>query len=329
MYIPDHVPELIAAAISKNRIRDAQDLIEQALSSMPAHWTPREEDDKAIRGAFWDQDEFLAYVRSHRSESEKLIVWTSVSYSKLWWQLADLNISEERFDNAALCIDRGLQLDPDHPLLWIERGYILNRVGRHQEALEAYQKATSVCQWAPSAVIARATRGQGSALIDLEQFSEARTAYLASLELDPDSETAHKELEYIDQELTDKKKRAETPPWFLHAIRFPPTDQLTLQLLPLVKGMESIPGPKTVGAENYATISKAFLAAGWAGFEEAFDKVIPRGRADYADIKRDLLREPIFNSKVHERMSKRFLGHKTVVNTVQDIEGEDSSSVLQ
>jgi len=46
MYIPDHVPELIAAAISKNRIRDAQDLIEQALSSMPAHWTPWEEDDK-------------------------------------------------------------------------------------------------------------------------------------------------------------------------------------------------------------------------------------------------------------------------------------------
>ncbi len=261
MSASERVHESIAAALSQNRMRDARELIEQALSSMPLHWKPLAEDDKEIRGAFWDQNEFLAYVGSHRSDNEKSIFWTTVSFSKLWWQLADVNISEDRFDNAAVCIERGLELEPDHPVLWIERGYFFNRIGRHQEALEAYRTAASVRQWAQPAVKARALRGQGSALIDLGRLSEARNVYNASLELDPESESARKELEYINQALADKKKTAATLPWFLHAIKFPPTDPLTLQLMPLVQGMESIPGPKTVGPENYSAISKAFLAS--------------------------------------------------------------------
>ena len=96
-----------------------------------------------------------------------------------------------------------------------------------------------------------------------------------------------------------------------------------------VQGMESIPGPKTVGAENYSAISKAFLASGWAGFEEAFDAAIPRSRADYADIKRDLLRESIFNSKVHERMSKLFLGEATVEETMEEIKRDIGPAIAR
>ena len=318
MSASDRVHESIAAALSQNRAEDARRLIEQELASMPANWKPLQEDDKEVRGAFWDQDEFLAYVGKRRADDEKSIVWTTVSFSKLWWQLADVNISEGRFDNAVVCVEKGLELEPDHPVLWIERGYIFNRIGRHQEALEAYRTAATVRQWAQPAVIARALRGQGSALIDLRKFSEARNVYDASLELDPENESAHKELEYIDQALTDEKKQAATLPWFLHAIKFPPTDPLTLQLIPLVQGMESIPGPKTVGSENYSAISKAFLASGWAGFEEAFDAVIPRSRADYAEIKRDLLREPIFNPRVHSRMARVVLGESTVDEILEE-----------
>lgn len=323
------VHESIAAALSQNRMRDARDLIERELASMPANWKPFEEDDKQIHGAFWDQDEFLAYVGKRRSDDEKSIFWTTVSFSKLWWQLADVNVSEGRFDNALVCVEKGLELEPDHPILWIERGYIFNRLGRHRDALEAYRTAATTRQWVPPAVTARALRGQGSALIDLGRFSEARGVYNASLELDPKSESAHKELEYIDQALADKKEQAATLPWFLHAIKFPPTDPLTLQLMPLVQGMESIPGPKTVGPENYSAISKAFLASGWAGFEEAFDAVIPRNRADYADIKRDLLREPIFDPKVHERMSKMLLGQATVEETMEEIKRDRGPATVQ
>jgi len=82
--------------------------------------------------------------------------------------------------------------------------------------------------------------------------------------------------------------------------------------------MESIPGPKTIGAENYSAISKAFLASGWAGFEEAFDAVIPRNRADYADIKRDHLREPIFNPRVHSIMARVVLGEAIVDEILEE-----------
>jgi len=325
----DCVHESIAAAISQNRDSDARDLIERALALMPANWKPLDEDEGTIRGAFWDEDEFLAYVRSQRNDNKKRIVCTTVSFSKLWWQLAMMNISAERLDNTLVCIAKGLELEPDHPVLWIGRGYTLNRIGRHQEALEAYRIAATVRPWTPQRVTARALRGQGSALIDLARFSEAKDAYNASLELDPESELANKELGYIEQALADEQERAATLPWFLHPIKFPPTDPLTLRLVQFVLGLESIPGPKTVGAENYAAISTAFMTSGWAGFEEAFDAAIPRSRADYADIKRDLLRESIFNSKVHERLSKLYLGQATVEETMEEIKRDNRPAIAR
>ena len=107
MSTSDRVHESISAALSQNRMRDARELIEQALSSMPPHWKPLEDDDKQVRGAFWDQDEFLAYVGRHRSDNEKSIFWTTISFSKLWWQLADVNISEGRFDMLLSALRRG------------------------------------------------------------------------------------------------------------------------------------------------------------------------------------------------------------------------------
>jgi tetratricopeptide (TPR) repeat protein len=214
------IQELIAAAKRKGSNQVARDLIEQALALTPAGWKPLDEDEETIRGTFWDQDEFFAYVTSHESHQEKSIIWkTAVSFSKLWWQLAGINIAEERFDNALVCIAQGLELEPDHPVLWIERGYIFNRIGRHRDALEAYRMATTVRPWAPRTVTARALRGQGHALIELARFSEAKDVYAASLELDPESESAHKELEYIDQALAHKEKQAANLPWSLNRLQ--------------------------------------------------------------------------------------------------------------
>lgn len=41
-------------------------------------------------------------------------------------------------------------------------------------------------------------------------------------------------------------------------------------------------------------------------------------RPDYIDIKRDLVREPIFNSKVHSRMARLFLGEATVEEMMEE-----------
>jgi hypothetical protein len=54
------------------------------------------------------------------------------------------------------------------------------------------------------------------------------------------------------------------------------------------------------------------MKRGWAGFEEEFDRIVPRDRPDYADVKRDMLCEPIFSMKAHRNMADAVLGRKTV-----------------
>lgn len=88
----------------------------------------------------------------------------------------------------------------------------------------------------------------------------------------------------------------------IDALADTPTDPLTIQLRAQVENLDPLPGPKTVGSENYAQILDAFLKRGWTGFEEAFDRIVPRIRADYVKVKRDLLREPVFSLNAQRNM---------------------------
>lgn len=66
-----------------------------------------------------------------------------------------------------------------------------------------------------------------------------------------------------------------------------------------------------MGSENYSRISTAFRKRGWAGFEAEFDRIVPRDRPDYADVKRDLLCEPLFTLRAHRNMAELVSGKKT------------------
>lgn len=109
-------------------------------------------------------------------------------------------------------------------------------------------------------------------------------------------------------------------PWFLHSFVNPPTDPLTIRLLALVEDLPSIPGPKTVGSENYSRIFDAFMKRGWQGFEEEFARIVPRSRAGYADVKRDLLCDPVFSMKAHRNLADAVLGTKTVDEIFDEME---------
>jgi hypothetical protein len=169
--------------------------------------------------------------------------------------------------------------------------------------------------WAPRAQVARALRGEGVQLVDLDRLEEAETVLKKSSELEPDSEVAKKELDYIK---TLKSRRQELP-WFVRVWKNPPTDPVTIRLLTLTEGLPSIPGPKTVGDEHYSRIFDAFMERGWEGFEEEFDRIVPRSRADYEDVKRELLCEPIFRLKVHRRLAEGALRDK---NRRRDLGGD-------
>ena len=293
---------------------DAQALLDAAIQAMPAGWTPTREDERFLSVAFWDQEEFLAHSHHQieRKQLTKSIAWVDGSYSRAWYQLAVVASKQGRFGRALFCIDCGLELEPDHPELWNEKGYLLGRLKRYQEALDCYIRAASVRDWAPPSQVARALRGQGIQLVDLDRLDEAEDALRRSLDLDPDNQNAQNELGYIADLRRKREDEKEQIPWFLHSFVNPPTDPLTIRLLALVEGLPSIPGPKTVGSENYSRIFDVFMKRGWPGFEEEFDRIVPRDRPDYADVKRDLLCEPVFSMKAHRNLADAFLGRKTV-----------------
>ncbi len=269
-------------------------MLEASASEMPADWKPCRDAEGSTQIAFWNREEFLAHAKHHGAHLKKPVYWVPGSYSKSWYLLALMATEEERFEDAFDCLTIGLELEPDHPELWCELGYLLGQIEEHEDALQCYEKATSAREWAPALYMGRALRGQGAQLIDLGRLDEAEAAFRRSLEFEPDSENARSELEYIEELRLPPESREERVPWFLHSAVNPPKDPLTIRLRSLVKSLPAIPGPKTIGPENYERILQAFMARGWEGFEEEFDRIVPRHRPDYEEVKRDLLREPLF-----------------------------------
>ncbi len=203
----DSDPEIENAHCSE-RSDEAKRLIETVLAAMPKGWSPLSEGNRGIDGTFWDEDEFRAYSEHCHSLGEsRTIFWMGPSYSKRWWQLAVINKNKQNYQEAIDCIERGLQLEPDHPYLWMQRGLVHSCMTRYDEALFAYQMAESVRPWSPSEVRAWSLRSQGHALIELSRLSEAKQVYARSLELEPGDENAENELDYIDHLLDQQELR--------------------------------------------------------------------------------------------------------------------------
>src|SRR5215469_18617856 len=114
--------EQIDSAIADRRWSEARTLLQDALASMPPDWKPIREEEEAIKATFWNMDEFLAYSCRHPAPT-KSVYWVPPSYSRWWCQLSDVYIEEGLFQNAVLCIESGLAIEPDHPLLWINKGF--------------------------------------------------------------------------------------------------------------------------------------------------------------------------------------------------------------
>jgi tetratricopeptide (TPR) repeat protein len=64
------------------------------------------------------------------------------NHAKRWCELGDIRLSLYRFQEALVALDHALVLAPDLGKAWYLRGWALHHLGRQQEALEAYQKAT-------------------------------------------------------------------------------------------------------------------------------------------------------------------------------------------
>jgi tetratricopeptide (TPR) repeat protein len=222
IYMNSDFNQLAEDLIAERRLVEARTMLEKAISQMPAGWKPSRDDGKALSIAFWYEEEFLAWVQQYGRRLNKTTLWIRESYSKAWYLLAAVAVEEKRLTDALFCIDSGLELEPDHPELLSEKGYILGVLKRHAEALECYIWAVSAREWSPAAYMARALRGQGVQLIDLDRLDEAETALKESLEYEPGNRGARNELEYIEELRGNPVKQR--LPWFVEAFVNPPSD---------------------------------------------------------------------------------------------------------
>lgn len=191
--------------LRRKEFQEAAELLRKALKEMPHDSSPRKDSPKECQYAFWDTEEFIAFVDHYGRK--KSVRWVTPSYSKAYYQLAYIAVERGDYDEALTAINRGLALEPDHPLMLCEKGLILGHHNRYEEAINVYQEAIHARPWASSSVKAQALRGQGIALIELEQLDEAEKVFKESLLLDPDSEVARNELDYI-KKLREERKRS-------------------------------------------------------------------------------------------------------------------------
>lgn len=125
--------------------------------------------------------------------------WAYAHYGKAY-ALLELG----RLEEAEQALGKALELAPHNPQFLSERGYLLQQRKDWAAMLESNRVAAEMTALASpddsrDQERARALRGQGFALIELDRLDAAEAAFRESLKLDPGSQMALDELTYIDQ----------------------------------------------------------------------------------------------------------------------------------
>lgn len=150
---------------------------------------------------FTSHEEYESYKAYTGAERQVHPLWNTCVMAA--WQFGWLLISVGELDLASQALLRGLELDPDHPDILAELGYIASeyhkRSGEDQWldiAAEFYGRILAGRPWASARQRARALRGLGYLAITRGDLDQAEGHYLRSLEQE-ESPLARQQLEYI------------------------------------------------------------------------------------------------------------------------------------
>jgi tetratricopeptide (TPR) repeat protein len=189
--------------IGRKQWQEAKSVLTEALAKKPAGWTPVQESELGQEVYSWNRDEFIAYCGWAGESGQGRITWFRRSYSQACCLLAYVAVELGNPQDAFEALRTGLEMEPDHPLLWCELGHLFQLLKRHDDALGCYRRAESARAWATNIQKAASLRGQGINLIDLGRLEDAEEALRRSLEFEPESASALHELGYI-QHLREK-----------------------------------------------------------------------------------------------------------------------------
>lgn len=190
--------QALDAAMSHMQRRDwsgAHKALTDLVAAMPADWAPYKMHDNELHAAVWGMGDYICLIAN---KSAQKIKWVGPSYSQAYYFLAFAAIEQKMPPQKALeYIESALRLEPDQPMLHIEKGTILLQMKQHQAALDSYRSAMRARKCIPPHVQALALRQQGISLVALGHYEEAQWVLGASQEIAPGDEVTIRELRRI------------------------------------------------------------------------------------------------------------------------------------
>jgi tetratricopeptide (TPR) repeat protein len=104
---------------------------------------------------------------------------------QLLYQLAFVYMTCDQFLPALIALDNSLEINPKNDCNWTNRGSMLDRLGRYEEAITSYDRSLQV-----NPKNDYAWYNRGVVLDRLGEYEEAITSYDRSLQIKPDNATA-------------------------------------------------------------------------------------------------------------------------------------------
>lgn len=142
--------------------------------------------------------QFADFIKKNPKSKIRRAEW---AFQKLYFLEAFMLAEKGETDKALKALDGLLKLAPYCSDAYCERGYILNRLGQPEAALESYRQAAELAgaYGTERHNQAVALRGAGFSLTSLGKYADARQAYNKSLEYAPGNKIAQDGLAAIIQ----------------------------------------------------------------------------------------------------------------------------------
>lgn len=195
---PPEIFAQISDAFAGGRLADAAALLDRALATAPDGWQAYAERDGAVYACFWDEYEAGAYLATHPERRFGAnLFWQLGSYSMAAFCRSNLALHTGDLAAAARLLERGLQLEPDHPHLLARTAFVRTRERDYRQALDLLDRAARGRSWATPKQQALALREAACLMADLGMLAPAESAIRDALALDPNDALARMEYEFI------------------------------------------------------------------------------------------------------------------------------------
>ena len=186
--------------LETRNIESAEQHILRAVDNVSAAMNGPEANEHAFLKAFIDNG--LAFLRARQHRLQEALDLCESAYdsvteelgedrhrlhrSVLQYNMAQIHVALERFEEGLACYATAIQMDPFYTEYHVESANILLRLGRHGEAIDCCDRAITCSPPYPEVYFTKAV-----CHVHLEQWAEALACSAISLELDPNQPELH------------------------------------------------------------------------------------------------------------------------------------------